>query len=197
MLKRNIFILILTIVVLMTNTNYTEANYISKEEKINYIADKYNANPRYLNYIVEIEKVLELEPYSLLALIAIESEFKPQTKIDAGSLSYSTTQMKMNSAITAHMAMTKYYDLNVAYPNDWMLQNNKYYATYLAAGYLKYLNGVYKDRYESYTAYNWGIPGRMIYYNKYGNFKSPYALKVEELQKSFKEYIDGDRGELE
>lgn len=167
-----------------------------KEERITDIADKYNAEPEYLIYIVELEKEFNLKPYSLLSVIAAESGFKPQTKMDVGSLSYNTTQMKMHSAKTAYMAMTKYFDLDVEYPTDELLRNDKYYATYLAAGYLKYLNAIYKDDdyYETYTAYNWGIPGRMIYYNRHGNFKSPYAMKVEELQKSFEEYIEGEGG---
>ena len=164
-----------------------------RQERITSLANRYQADPEYLEYILELEKEFDLKPYSLLALIAQESGFKPQTRMDGGSLSYSTTQMKMASAKTAHMAMSTYYKLNVPYPTHERLRDDEYYAAYLAAGYLRYLHDVYDDEdyMESYTAYNWGIGGRMTFYNRHGHFKSPFALKVLSLQKSFQEYIEG------
>lgn len=168
---------------------------VNAQLKIDLLAEKYNTRPYYLEYVLETEKYFKLKPYSLLALIAQESGFRPITHIDGGSLSYNTTQMKMSSAITAHMAMTKYYRMDVVYPTDCLLKNNKYYATFLAGGYLRYLNDVYKDEdyYETYTAYNWGIDGRMIFYNMYGHFRSPYAISVKKLQTYFKNYLEEER----
>lgn len=197
MFKRSLSILIAIMIILTLTPNQSSANYISKEEKINNIADKYNTSQIYIHYIIDLEKELELEPYSLLAIIAIESGFEPQTRMDAGSISYNTTQMKMNTAKTAYMVMVEHFDLTVGYPTDYMLRNNKYYAAYLAGGYLKYLSSVYEGNYyESYTAYNWGISGRMMFYNQYGHFQSSYALKVVKLQESFKEYIRGELDEM-
>ena len=159
------------------------------KEKLDKLATKYNADPEYLYFIVEVEKAFNLEPCELLALIAQESGFRPQTHMDGGSLSYSTTQMKLPTAKTAHMAMKEYYQIDIPYPTHELLRDDKYYATLLAGGYLRYLHDVYKDKYESYTAYNWGIGGRMIYYNKNGNFLSPYAVKVANLVKSFEQYV--------
>lgn len=161
-------------------------------KRISAIASKYNSSEEYLVFILEIEKEFGLEPCRLLALIAAESGFTPQTHMDGGSLSYNTTQMKLPTAKTAHMAMTEYYKMDVPYPTHELLDNDKYYATLLAGGYLKYLNDVYKDAdyMESYTAYNWGISGRMTFYNQNGHFRSPYAIKVTNLQQSFKEYIE-------
>ena len=158
-------------------------------EKLDKLAAEYNADPEYLNYIVQVEKTFDLEPCELLALIAQESGFIPQTRMDGGSLSYSTTQMKLLTAKTAYMAITEYYKMDIPYPTHELLQDNKYYAAFLAGGYLRYLNNTYKDKYESYTAYNWGIGGRMIFFNNNGNFKSPYAIKVASLGKSFVEYV--------
>ncbi len=157
--------------------------------KIIKLANKYNVDPNYLNYIVSVEKKFNLEPCELLALIAQESGFKPQTHMDGGSLSYSTTQMKMPTAKTAYMAITEYYKMDIPYPTEELLIKDKYYAAFLAGGYLRYLHDVYKDKYESYTAYNWGIGGRMIYYKNNGHFKSPYAIKVANLVNSFAQFV--------
>ena len=73
-----------------------------------------------------------------------------------------------------------------------MLQNNHYYAAFLAGGYLRYLYDVYKDKYEAYTAYNWGIGGRLIFYEKNGHYKSPYALKLSNLRDELKNFIGKD-----
>ncbi|HHV65012.1 MAG TPA: lytic transglycosylase domain-containing protein [Peptococcaceae bacterium] len=158
-------------------------------ENLNKLAQMYNAEPEYLAYIVEVEKKFNLEPCELLAVIAQESGFKPQTRMDGGSLSYSTTQMKMPTAITSHMAITEYYKFDIPYPTHELLNNDKKYAAFLAGGYLRYLHDTYQDKYESYTAYNWGIGGRMTFYNKYGHFKSPYALKIANLAESFRQMI--------
>lgn len=162
------------------------------KEKLDKLAAKYNAEPEYLYYIVEVEKAFNLEPCELLALIAQESGFRPVTHMDGGSLSYSTTQMKLATAKTAYMALTEYYRIDVPYPSHELLRDDKYYATLLAGGYLRYLHDVYKDKYESYTAYNWGIGGRMIFYNQNGHFMSPYAVKVASLIKSFEQYVGED-----
>lgn len=159
------------------------------KEKLDKLAEKYNAEAEYLYFIVEVEKAFNLEPCELLALIAQESGFKPQTHMDGGSLSYSTTQMKLPTAKTAYMAMTEYYKIDVPYPTHELLNDDKYYATILAGGYLRYLHDVYKDKYESYTAYNWGIGGRMIFYDQNGHFMSPYAVKVANLVQSFEQYV--------
>lgn len=159
------------------------------KEKLNNLAEKYNADPQYLDYIVKVEKTFDLEPCDLLALIAQESGFRPQTHMDGGSLSYNTTQMKMPTAKTAYMAITEYYKMDIPYPTDELLKDDKNYAALLAGGYLRYLQDTYNDIYESYTAYNWGIGGRMIFYKNNGNFKSPYAVKVASLSQSFKEYV--------
>lgn len=158
-------------------------------EKVNKLAQKYQAEPVYLDYIIKVEKEFQLEPCELLAVIAQESGFKPQTHMDGGSLSYSTTQMKMPTAKTAYMAITEYYKIDIPAPTHDRLNENKYYAAFLAGGYLRYLHDVYQNKYESYTAYNWGIGGRMTFYQKNGHFKSPYALKVAGLEQSFQDYM--------
>jgi len=155
------------------------------KDNIDILAKKYNVEPEYLNYLVEVEKEFELEPYELMALIAQESEFRSITHMDGGSLSYNTTQMKLPTAETSHMAITQYYNLDIAYPTHELLAEDKYYAALLAGGYLRYLHDTYKDRYESYTAYRMGISGRMVFYDQNGHFKSPYALKIVELTNSF------------
>lgn len=159
---------------------------------IDKLAAKYKAEPTYLDYIVQVEKMFGLEPCELLGLIAIESGFKPQTRMDGGSLSYSTTQMKMATAKTAHMAITKYYGMAIPYPTHDLMANDKYYAAFLAGGYLKYLHEVYKNKEESYTAYNWGINGRKTFYNKHGHYKSPYAIKLTNTAQSFRQFIGAD-----
>jgi len=158
-------------------------------EKLNKLAAEYNADPEYLNYIVQVEKTFNLEPCGLLALIAQETGFKPQTHMDGGTLSYSATQMKLATAKTAYMAITEYYKMEIPYPTHQLLLDNKDYAAFLAGGYLRYLNDTYNDKYESYTAYNRGIGGRLTYYNNNGHFKSPYAVKVANLEESFIAYI--------
>ena len=75
--------------------------------------------------------------------------------------------------------------MNIPYPTHELLLDDNYYAALLAGGYLKYLHDKYQDRYESYTAYRWGITGRMEYYNRNGDFKSPYARRIVELNNSF------------
>lgn len=164
------------------------ANSYSRE-KLDNLANKYQADPEYLDYIIQVEKTFNLAPCELLALIAQESGFKPQTHMDGGSLSYSTTQMKMPTAKTAYMAITEYYKMEIPYPTDELLKEDKYYAAFLAGGYLRYLHDTYNNKYESYTAYNWGIGGRMIFYKNNGHFKSPYAIKVANLGESFVNYI--------
>lgn len=151
------------------------------------LAKEYNVEPEYLYYIAEVEKTFELEPYELLALIAQESKFIPQTKMDGGSFSYNTTQMKMDTAKTAHMAITEYYKKDIPFPTPELLAGDKYYATMLAGGYLKYLHDTYQDKYESYTAYHRGIGGRLEFFEKNGHFKSSYALQVADLSRSFAE----------
>lgn len=171
----------------LTNSNILETaeNQSYTKLDLDYLAKEYNVEEEYLYYILEIEKTFELEPYELLALIAQESKFIPQTIMDGGSLSYSTTQMKMPTAKTAYMAITEYYKKEVPYPTHELLAENKYYATMLAGGYLRYLHDTYKDRYESYTAYRWGIGGRLAFFKKNGHFQSPYALQVAELSSAF------------
>lgn len=170
---------------------YTAYSTINSE-KLGQLAEKYHAEPDYLDYIIQVEKTFNLEPCELLAVIAQESGFKPQTHMDGGSLSYSTTQMKMATAKTAYMAITEYYKLDIPEPTHELLNDNKYYAAFLAGGYLRYLHDVYQDKYESYTAYNWGIGGRMTFYKNNGHFKSAYALKVADLGESFQKYIGKD-----
>ncbi|UWG97648.1 lytic transglycosylase domain-containing protein [Dehalobacter sp. DCM] len=160
-----------------------------QDEVLSDIAVKYGADPDYLAYIIGVEKTFNLQPGDLLALIAQETGFHPQTHMDGGSLSYNTTQMKLASAKTAYMAITEYYKMEIDYPTDELLTRDKYYAAFLAGGYLKYLNDIYDDRYEAYTAYNLGINGRMTYYDAHGNFNSPYAVKVTGLGESFREYL--------
>jgi len=161
------------------------------KEKLDKLAQKYNADPEYLYYIVQVEKTFNLDPCELLALIAQESGFKPQTHMDGGSLSYSTTQMKLPTAKTAYMAITEYYKIeSIPFPTHELLRDDKYYAAFLAGGYLRYLHDVYNnDKYESYTAYNWGIGGRMTFYKNNGHFQSPYAIKVASLAQSFGSYV--------
>lgn len=159
-------------------------------EKIKNLAAKYNANSEYLNYIIKVEKIFDLQPCDLLALIAQESGFKPQTRMDGGSLSYSTTQMKLPAAITAYKAITEYYNMEIPYPTDELLKNDEYYATLLAGGYLRYLNDTYNNnKYESYTAYNKGIGGKAQFYKNYGHYQSAYAVKVANIGDSFSQYI--------
>lgn len=177
-----------TITTIASNTVINEVT----REKLDKLAAKYQADPEYLEYIIKVEKTFKLEPCELLALIAQESGFKPQTHMDGGSLSYSTTQMKMATAKTAYMAITEYYNMEIPYPTHELLSEDKYYATFLAGGYLRYLHDTYKDKYESYTAYNWGIGGRMTFYKNYGHFRSPYAVKVTSLGDSFNKYIGAE-----
>lgn len=158
-------------------------------EKLDKLAERYKADPEYLSYIIQVENTFQLNPCELLALIAQESGFKPQTRMDGGSLSYSTTQMKLPTAKTAYMAITEYYKMDIPYPTHELLKEDKYYAAFLAGGYLRYLQDTYQDKYEAYTAYNWGIGGRMIFYKNNGHFKSPYALKVASLEESFEKYV--------
>ncbi|NLI93937.1 MAG: transglycosylase SLT domain-containing protein [Peptococcaceae bacterium] len=170
----------------------TKKTNIDTREKISNLAAKYKSDPEYLHYIIQVEKTFKLEPCDLLALIAQESGFKPQTHMDGGSLSYSTTQMKMPTAKTAYMAITEYYNMEIPYPTDELLREDKNYAAFLAGGYLRYLNDTYKNKYESYTAYNFGIGGRMIFYQNNGHFKSPYAIKVASLGESFVKYVGNE-----
>ena len=158
-------------------------NYNKKN--IDGIAGKYSVEPEYLYYLVEVEQKFDLEPYELMALIARESEFRSITHMDGGSLSYNTTQMKLPTAQTAYMAITEYYKMDISFPTHELLAEDEYYAALLAGGYLRYLHDIYNDRYESYTAYRWGIAGRMDYYNRNGHFQSQYALKIVELKRSF------------
>lgn len=166
------------------------------DEKLSELAKQYDVETEYLQYIVDVEKKFELEPYELMAIIAQESGFKPQTKMDAGSLSYNTTQMKMPTAKTAYLAITEYYKMDIPYPTHEQLRDDKEYAALLAGGYLRYLHDTYGNKYESYTAYRWGIGGRLNYYSKNGTFKSPYAVSVAELSDSFSEDIKGSRESL-
>lgn len=154
---------------------------VYKKEIIEALALEYQVEPEYLYYIAEVEHTFGLEPYELFALIYLESKFKPQTKMDGGSLSYSTTQMKLSTAKTAYMAITEYYKKDIPTPTHELLAEDKYYATLLAGGYLKYLHDTYKDKYESYTAYRWGIGGRLEFYEKYGHYQSPYALQLAKV----------------
>jgi len=169
-----------------------EENKNYKNKKLQLLAERYQADPKYLDFIVKVEKTFKLEPCELLALIAQESGFKPQTRMDGGSLSYSTTQMKLATAQTAYMAITEYYKMNIVPPTHELLQNNQYYATFLAGGYLRYLYDVYKNKEEAYTAYNWGIGGRMVFYQKNGHFRSAYALKLSNLRDEFRHFVGKD-----
>lgn len=155
------------------------------EENIEGLVSKYDVNKEFLYYLADIEIEFNLEPYELMALIAQESEFRSITHMDGGSLSYNITQMKLSTAKTAHMAITEYYGMEIPHPTHELLRDDKYYAALLAGGYLKYLHDKYQDRYESYTAYRWGIQGRMDYYNRNGHFRSPYALSIVELNSTF------------
>ncbi len=155
------------------------------EDSLNYLAQEYDIEDEYLYYIMEVEKTFDLEPYELFALISQESKFIPQTKMDGGSFSYSTTQMKLATAKTAYMAITEYYKKEIPYPTHQLLTEDKYYATLLAGGYLKYLHDVYKNKYESYTAYHRGIGGRLEFYKKHGHYKSPYALQIAGQSSAF------------
>lgn len=170
-----------------TETIIKTAETAEQKYKMNldHIAEKYHVEADYLYYIAEVEKSFNLEPYELVALIAQESGFVSQTKMDGGSLSYNTTQMKLPTAKTAYMAITEYYKKDIPYPSHDLLANDKYYAAMLAGGYLKYLQDTYNDKYESYTAYRYGIGGRLGYFQKYGSFKSRYALALEDLSTSF------------
>lgn len=167
---------------LQENNIWKTAEYKEyRKENLEYIAGKYNVEPEYLYYIAKVEVTFDLEPYELVALIAQESGFVPQTRMDGGSLSYNTTQMKLATAQTAYIAITEYYKKEIPYPNNERLTADKNYATYLAGGYLRYLHDTYKNKYESYTAYKMGITGRLEFYRKNGDFKSPYAIQVAEL----------------
>jgi hypothetical protein len=161
-------------------------------ENITNLAAKYKADPEYLHYIIQVEKTFKLAPCELLALIAQETGFTPQTHMDGGSLSYSTTQMKMPAAQTAYMAITQYYNLKIPYPTDELLRNDKNYAAFLAGGYLRYLNDTYKNKFETYTAYNLGIGGSLTYYQNNGHFRSPYAVKVASLGESLLKDVGDD-----
>ncbi|RNC28629.1 MAG: hypothetical protein AWM53_01288 [Candidatus Dichloromethanomonas elyunquensis] len=154
------------------------------KEDIDKLAKEYQVEPNYLYYIAEVETAFNLEPYELFSLIYLESKFVPQTIMDGGSFSYNTTQMKLATAMTAYMAITQYYQKNIPYPTHDLLKDNKYYATLLAGGYLRYLHDTYKDRDESYTAYRMGINGRLAFFRKNGNYKSSYALRLEEVRES-------------
>ncbi|HHV65013.1 MAG TPA: hypothetical protein GXX46_08085 [Peptococcaceae bacterium] len=158
-----------------------------KPEIIEKIAQAYNVEEEYLYYIVGVEKMFQLKPYELLALIAQESKFISQTKMDGGSYSYNTTQMKLNTAKTAYMAITEYYGKDIPAPTHELLLEDKYYAALLAGGYLKYLHDTYQDKYESYTAYHRGIGGRLDFFAQNGHYKSPYALQIVELNAAFAE----------
>jgi glucuronate isomerase len=65
------------------------------------------------------------------------------------------------------------------------LREDKYYAAFLAGGYLKYLNDSYKNLHASYTAYSHGINGRLEFFRKHGHFRSKYALEVLSLIDDF------------
>lgn len=152
---------------------------------LDFLASAFDVEPEYLGYIAQVEVTFGLEPYELMALIAQESEFIPQTKMDGNSLSYNATQMKLATAKTAFMAITEYYNMDIAYPTHELLSEDKYYAAMLAGGYLKYLHDIYQDKYESYTAYHKGIGGRLAYYREKGDYKSEYALQVAGLTAAF------------
>lgn len=155
------------------------------EPKLEKLAHQYQVDIAYLKYIAEVEKQFGLEPFELCALIAQESEFKPKTHMDGGSYSYSTTQMKLPTARTAHMALKEYYAVEAPEPTHDLMSNDIYYATLLAGAYLKYMHDVYKNKYESLTAYRWGINGRLEYFKKNGHYESPYAKKVIDLRNTF------------
>ncbi|AFV01217.1 hypothetical protein UNSWDHB_2183 [Dehalobacter sp. UNSWDHB] len=156
-----------------------------RQENLARIARDYQVDAEYLAYIASVEETFHLEPYELFALIAQESKYVPATNMDGGSLSYNTTQMKLATAKTAYMAITEYYHKEIPYPNGELLSTDKYYATYLAGGYLRYLEDVYMNKYESYTAYRLGINGRLTFYENNGHYKSAYAVQVESLSRSF------------
>ena len=163
------------------DTPYADYN----EEKIQRLVEKYSVEKDFLYYLADIEIKFNLEPFELMALIAQESEFRSITHMDGGSLSYNIAQMKLSTAKTAYMAITEYYGMDIPYPTHELLQEDKYYAALLAGGYIKYLHDKYQDKYESYTAYRWGIPGRMEYFKRNGSFNSPYAQSIVELNNSF------------
>ncbi|RNC28630.1 MAG: hypothetical protein AWM53_01289 [Candidatus Dichloromethanomonas elyunquensis] len=167
----------------------TDFEKVEINDKLNNLAVKYQSDPEYLDYIIQVEKTFKLEPCELLALIAQETGFKPQTHMDGGSLSYSTTQMKLPTAKTAYMAITEYYKMDIPYPTDELLREDKNYAAFLAGGYLRYLHDTYSNKYETYTAYNLGIAGRMEFFKNNGHFKSPYATKVASLGETFLELV--------
>lgn len=163
----------------------TAAPTTDSKSSVQILAQEYNVELEYVNYILEVEKTFQLEPYELAAIIAQETKFISKTRMDGNSLSYSTTQMKLPTAKTAYMAITEYYKMDIPYPTHELLSNDKYYATMLAGGYLKYLHDTYQDKYETYTAYHQGIGGRLQFYKKNGHFKSAYALQVAELKDNF------------
>jgi hypothetical protein len=82
-------------------------------ESIDYLINKYNVEPEYIYYLISVEKTFELAPYELIALIAKKSSFMSPTRMDGGSLLYSTTQMKLATAKTAYMAITEYYKMDI------------------------------------------------------------------------------------
>ncbi|UWG97647.1 hypothetical protein LPY66_02085 [Dehalobacter sp. DCM] len=165
-----------------------QENQKYKKETLQRIAQEYHVDYDYLEYISHVEETFQLEPYELFALIAIESKFVSSTKMDGGSLSFNTTQMKLATAKTAYMAITDYYHQDITFPDQARLTADRNYAAYLAGGYLRYLHDVYKNQGESYTAYRMGINGRLTYYQAYGNYESPYAVQIKTLSQSFKQY---------
>jgi len=105
-----------------TAKGITEFSKDYSKMKLDELAEKYSVETKYLYYLVEVEHTFQLEPYELMALIARESEFKPHTHMDGGSLSYNTTQMKLPTAKTAYMAITEYYNIDLAYPTHELLE---------------------------------------------------------------------------
>lgn len=158
------------------------------QEALERISQEYQVDYEYLAYISSVEETFQLEPYELFALIAVESEFVSWTRMDGGSLSFNTTQMKLATAKTAYMAITDYYHQDILYPSADMLTSDRKYAAYLAGGYLRYLHDTYNNQDESYTAYRMGINGRLTYYQTHGDYESPYALRVKTLCHSFEQY---------
>jgi curli biogenesis system outer membrane secretion channel CsgG len=160
---------------------------IYSQERLEKIARDYQVDYEYLKYLSEVEKNFNLEPYELFALIASESAFIPITKMDGGSLSYNTTQMKLVTAEAVYKIITENYQMEIPYPNGELLEKDKNYAALLAGGYLRYLRDLYESKEESYTAYQMGMSGRLNYYQKHGDYWSPYAVKIDALRQSFLE----------
>ena len=165
--------------------NEENENEIYGQENLEKIARAYQVDYEYLEYLAEVEKTFELDPYELFALIASESAFIPITKMDGGSLSYNTTQMKLGTAEAAYKVITENYQIDIPYPNGELLKKDKNYAALLAGGYLRHLRDLYGNKEESYTAYQMGMSGRLSYYKKHGDYWSPYAVKIDTLRKSF------------